>query len=84
MAYFDVDPEYPCWGLVLSVGHALILRWREADNRFIRIGAVDWHDAKKWDNLKKAYCAPTSMIAASTDAMVKSADTYLWKMVTIV
>lgn len=83
-AYFDVDPEYPCWAIVLSVNNALILRWREADNCFIRIGAVDWHDAEKWDGWKKAYCAPTLTPASSRDAMVKSADGYLWKMVTVV
>jgi hypothetical protein len=84
MAYFDVDPEYPCWALVLSVEHALILRWREADNRFIRIGAVDWYNAAKWDSVKKAHCAPASTPAASRGALVKSADQYLWKTVTIV
>jgi hypothetical protein len=84
MAYFDVEPDYPCWALVLSVEHAIILRRREADNHFIRIGAVDWYDAKKWDSLKKAHCAPALTPASPSDAMVKSADGYLWKMVTVV
>jgi hypothetical protein len=83
MAYFNVDPECPCWALVLSVVHALILRWCQADNRFTRIGAVDWYKAEKWDCWKKAHCAPTLTSALSRDAMVKSADGDPWKVATI-
>lgn len=41
-ALFDLEPEFPCFALILSNDCAIVLKQQEEDNSYIRIGSVGW------------------------------------------
>jgi len=86
-AYFDLKPEFPCFGLFLSTGHALILKQREADGgSYTRIGTLYVGETGSWERFGQNVVETPVMFLGET-AGVTSDQIFTkrqpWSMVTI-
>lgn len=82
LAYFDLEPEFPCFALILGIEQAIVLRKREADDCYTRIG---WAWLPDIENDEDIIVSTAELFEEdeSVSAMDQSVQRHPWAMVTI-
>lgn len=79
-AFFDFDPQFPCYTLFLSPERALLLRRGTDEGTHIRIGVVNWYP----ERTIRTDVGMGSICSVEEDSVDIWADRTTWQVVTIV
>lgn len=80
MAFFDFDPQFPCYALFLSPERALLLRRGTDEGMHVRIGVVNWYP----ERTIRTDAGMGSICSVEEDSVDIWADRTTWQVVTIV
>jgi hypothetical protein len=83
LAYFDLEPEFPCFALILGVGHAILLKKREGDGCYGRIGWAWLHDYSRDDEEIFVSTAQLFEEDGSVSMMDQVVKRHPWTVVTV-